>query len=90
MGEMMDEIEEGKRTLLEMVKNMDATVQVVIPTAPSNSRFLISLTKGSNRKFLTLLEDDILDLPTNTEVRANVMKIVKETIATLEERQGGS
>jgi hypothetical protein len=90
MDEMRDEIEEGKRMLLEMVNNMDAAVQVVIPTAPSNSRFLISLTKGSNRKFITLSEDDILDLPADAEVRVKVAKIVKEAMATFDERQGGS
>lgn len=90
MDERIDEMEEGKRILLDIVNQMDAAVQVVIPTAPSNSRFLISLTKGSNRKFITLSEDDIVDLPIDPEVCANVTKIVKEAMAALGERQGGS
>ena len=55
----MDEMEEGKQKFLEVVKEIDETVQVVIPVTPSNSMFLISLTKGPNRKFITVPEDDI-------------------------------
>ncbi|MCP9454546.1 MAG: hypothetical protein NNA18_00370 [Nitrospira sp.] len=89
MNEMIDEMEEGKRMLLEMVKSMDATVQVVIPVAPSNSRFLIALTKGLNRQFITLSEDDILDLPADAKVRANVTKVLNEAMTALETRQSG-
>ncbi|MCS6897978.1 MAG: hypothetical protein NZM29_08405 [Nitrospira sp.] len=81
----MDEMEEGKRKFLELVKSIDEAVQVVIPTAPSNSRFLISLTKGQNRKFVTLSEDDILDLPSDAGIRAKVTRMVKEEIAALEQ-----
>ena len=55
----MDEIEQGKQKFLEVVKGVDSQVQVVIPVTPSNSMFLISLTKGVNRKFITVPEDDI-------------------------------
>ena len=67
----MDEMEEGKQKFLEVVKGTDASVQVVIPVTPSNSMFLISLTKGPNRKFITISEDDIIDLP-NEIGRAHV------------------
>ena len=50
----MDEMEEGKQKFLEVVKGTDAAVQVVISVTPSNSMFLISLTKGPNRKFITI------------------------------------
>lgn len=79
----MDEIEEGKRKFLEVVKKRDATVHVVIPVAPSNGRFLISLTKGPNRKFITLSEDDVMDLPSDAGILAKVTKIVEETVAAL-------
>ena len=59
----MDEMEEGKQKFLEVVKGIDPQVLVVIPVTPSNSMFLISLTKGANRKFITVPEDDIIDLP---------------------------
>ncbi|MCP9447505.1 MAG: hypothetical protein NNA22_08045 [Nitrospira sp.] len=79
----MDEIEEGKRKFLEVVKEIDATVHVVIPVSPSNSQFLISLTKGANRKFMTLSEDDVMDLPSDAGMLAKVTKMVKETVAAL-------
>ena len=59
----MDEWEEGKQKFLELVHEINGTVEVVIPTKPTNSMFLISLTKGPNRKFITVSEDDIIDLP---------------------------
>jgi hypothetical protein len=79
----MDEMEEGKQKFLEVVKGVDATVQVVIPVTPSNSMFLISLTKGPNRKFITVSEDDIIDLSNEAGILAKVTKTVKDAIAAL-------
>ena len=78
----MDEIEEGKQKFLDVVRGIDGAVQVVIPVSPSNSLFLISLTKGANRKFITVPEDDVLDLPRDTGIEAKVAKIVKDAIAS--------
>ena len=47
----MDELEIGKQKFLDVVNSLDAGVAVVIPTAPSQSQFLISLTKGPNSYF---------------------------------------
>ena len=79
----MDEMEEGKQKFLELVKGTDAAVQVVIPVTPSNSMFLISLTKGPNRKFITVSEDDVMDLPNEPNVLSKVTKIVKDAVAAL-------
>jgi len=79
----MDEIEEGKQAFLELVKSVDAEVQVVIPVTPSNSMFLISLTKGPNRKFITVSEDDIIDLPNEHSISTKVTKIVKDAVGAL-------
>ena len=79
----MDEIEEGKQKFLEVVKGLDAAVQVVIPVTPSNSMFLISLTKGPNRKFITVPEDDIIDLPNDAGVLTKVMKTLKDAVGGL-------
>jgi hypothetical protein len=79
----MDEIEEGKQAFLELVKSVDAAVQVVIPVTPSNSMFLISLTKGPNRKFITVPEDDIIDLPNEHSISTKVTKIVKDAVGAL-------
>lgn len=79
----MDEFEEGKTKFLELVKGIERTVEVVIPTTPSNGRFLISLTKGPNRKFITVPEDDILDLPSEEDILSKTGAMLQETIAEL-------
>lgn len=78
-----DEIEAGKRKFLEMVRSIDESVHVVIPVTSSNSMFLISLTKGPNRKFITVPEDDMIDLPSETSIQTNVTKTIKDAIAAL-------
>lgn len=79
----MDEMEEGKHKFVEVVKALDAAVQVVIPVTPSNSMFLISLTKGANRKFITVPEDDIVDLSNDAGILTKVTKTLKDAIAAL-------
>jgi hypothetical protein len=79
----MDEMEAGKQKFLDLVRNTDSAVQVVIPVTPSNSVFLISVTKGSNRKFITISEDDIIDLPNEADIVAKVEKVVREAVASL-------
>lgn len=78
-----DESVDGRDAFLGLVKELDATVQAVIPTAPSNSSYLISLTKGPNRKFISVSEDDILDLAQEPTIRAQVAAVVKAAIAAL-------
>ena len=79
----MDELEAGKQKFLGLVRDIDAAVQVVIPVTPSNSMFLISLTKGANRKFITVPEDDMLDLPNEADILSKVTKVVKDAVAAL-------
>ena len=79
----MEEMEEGKQKFLDLVREIDSAVQVVIPVTPSNSMFLISLSRGGNRKFITIPEDDIIDLPNEADIRAKVTKVVRNAVATL-------
>jgi len=79
----MDEMEEGKQKFLALVRDIDQQVQVVIPVTPSNSMFLISLTKGANRKFITIPEDDIIDLPHESSILTKVTKTIKDAVAAL-------
>jgi len=79
----MDEWEEGKQKFLEVVRGLNGAVEVVIPTKPTNSMFLISLTKGPNRKFITVSEDDIIDLPNEAGIRAKVTKTLQDAITVL-------
>jgi hypothetical protein len=79
----MDEWEEGKQRFLEVVRGINGAVEVVIPTKPTNSMFLISLTKGPNRKFITVSEDDIIDLPSEASIRTKVTKTLQDAITAL-------
>lgn len=79
----MDELEDGKQKFLDIIKELDASVEVVIPTTSSRSLFLISLTKGPNRKFITVHEDDLLDLPEDSGVQVKTTALLRETLSTL-------
>ena len=79
----MDEFEEGKQKFLELVTSLDGTVEVVIPTTPSQSLFKISLSKGVNRTYITVHEDDILDLPEVSSVQEKTTALLRETIGAL-------
>ncbi|MDE0145704.1 MAG: hypothetical protein OXI53_03075 [Nitrospira sp.] len=79
----MDEFEEGKAKFLELVKSIKSTVEVVIPTTPSNGRFLVSLTKDGNRKFIMVPEDDILDLSSEEDILSKTTAMLREAIAEL-------
>ena len=79
----MDELEEGKQKFLELIAALDRTVEVVIPTTPSQSLFKISLSKGANRTYLTVHEDDILDLPEVSSVQEKTTALLRETIEAL-------
>lgn len=79
----MDEWQEGKDKLISLLRGIDADVQVVIPTKPTNGVFLISLTKGPNRKFVTFPEDDIIDLPEDAAVLDRVTKAAQDALSAL-------
>jgi len=76
----MGEFDEGKEKFLEVVKGIDPSVEVVMPVTPSRGMFLISLTKAGQRKFLTVSEDDILDLPEDADILKKVTGEVQSSI----------
>jgi hypothetical protein len=79
----MNEVELGKQKFLELAKTVDSEVTVVIPVAPTNSLFLISLSKGRVRKFMTVSEDDIIDLISDDLIRSEVEDRIRQTIEEL-------
>ena len=79
----MEEFDEGKEKFVQVVKSLDPSVEVVIPVTPSRGMFLVSLTKSGQRKFLTVSEEDILDLPEDADILKKVTSEVQSTIAAL-------
>ena len=80
---MDDEFGEGKTKFLEVVKALDGEVAAVIPVTPSRGNFLIALSKGKARKFISVTEDDIVDLPEDPTILEKVTVEVKSAIAEL-------
>jgi hypothetical protein len=59
---MVDEFAAAKQRFVALVHEIDPDVMVVIPERSTQDVFRISLTRGSTRRFLTVSEDDMLDL----------------------------
>lgn len=72
----MDEVEAGKKAFLALLAEVDPEATAVIPTRASSDQFLIALTRAGRRVFVTVSEDDMIDLAEApdvvTEVRARV------------------
>jgi len=79
----MDEFETAKAEFLEMVKKVDPQVQVVIPTTSANSMFLISLAKGKAKKFITVSEDDLVDLTEDDLIRSGIEDQIRQVISEI-------
>jgi hypothetical protein len=80
---MSDEFGDGKNKFIEAVKAIDGDVEVVIPVTPSRGNFLIALSKGKGRKFMSVTEDDILDLTEDEQILKKVTEDIRNTIAEL-------
>jgi len=76
----MDEVQAGRDKFIEMVKKIDPQVQCVVPTRSTNYNFLISLSKGKSRKYITISEDDIIDLVDDDLIRQDVESQILEAI----------
>jgi len=78
-----DEVEDGKTALLALIAQFDPGVQVVIPVRSTNDRFLISLSKDGAREFITIAEDDLIDLEQEPSVRREVEATVRTGLSKL-------
>jgi hypothetical protein len=80
---MADEIEAGKSALIALIAQLDADVQVVIPVRATNDRYLIALSKGKAREFISIAEDDLLDVEHEPAVRREVEDTVRAGLVKL-------
>jgi hypothetical protein len=79
----MDEWDEGKKRLTELVRDKAAEVTVVIPTRPTGGMFLIALARGKAKKFVSVSEDDLIDLVDDHAVETEVMTKVNDALREL-------
>ncbi|HET6371343.1 MAG TPA: hypothetical protein VFG95_09100 [Nitrospiria bacterium] len=81
----MDEVQAGREKFIEMLKEIDPEVQCVIPVRSTNDSFLISLSKGKARKFITISEDDIVDLVEDDLIRQDVESQIHEALKQMKQ-----
>jgi hypothetical protein len=79
----MDEWDEGKQRLNELVRDAASDVTVVIPTRPTGGMFLIALARGKAKKFVSVSEDDLIDLVDDHAVETDVMAKVSGALREL-------
>ena len=80
---MPDEFADAKARFLALVHEIDPDVSVVIPERSTQDAFRISLTRGGNRRFLTISEDDMLDLVEDERAAAKMHATLRHEVAAL-------
>ena len=80
---MTDELTPAKDRFLALVQEIDPEVTVVIPERSTQDAFRISLTRAGNRRFLTVSEDDLLDLVEDERAAARMHAQLRSEIAQI-------
>ena len=80
---MSDEFAPAKTRFVALVHEIDPDVVVVIPERSTQDAFRISLTRGPHRRFLTVSEDDMLDLVEDESAAAKMHATLRQEIALL-------
>ncbi len=76
----MDDVEAGRAKFLEVLKKIDPKAEGVVPVRSTNNNFLISLSKGKARKFISVSEDDLIDMVDDDLIREGVESQIQETL----------
>lgn len=80
---MDDEFSSAKQRFLALVHEIDPEVSVVIPERSTENAFRISLTRGSKRRFVTISEDEMLDLVEDERAAARMHAVLRGEAAAL-------
>jgi hypothetical protein len=80
---MADEFADAKARFVALVHAIDPEVSVVIPERSTQDAFRISLTRAGSRRFLTISEDDMLDLVEDERAAAKMHAQLRGEIAAL-------
>jgi len=79
----MDEFAAAKQRFIAIAHEIDPEVVVVIPERSTQDAFRISLTRGAHRRFLTLSEDELLDLVEDAQATAKMHATLRRELAQL-------
>lgn len=79
----MDEWDEGKTRLTDLVRTAAPDVSVVIPVRPSGGVFLIAFARGKAKKFVSVSEDDLIDMVDDHAIETEVLAKVHDAIKDL-------
>jgi hypothetical protein len=79
----MDEWDEGKARLTDLVRAAAPDVSVVIPVRPTGGMFLIAFARGKAKKFVSVSEDDLIDLVDDHAIESEVMTKVHDALKNL-------
>ena len=79
----MDEVEAGKAAFLKLLGEVDATAEAVIPSAATNDNFLIAVSNPKGRAFITVCEDDLIDLAEDEDIVEEVREKVREALENI-------
>lgn len=80
---MADEFTPAKEKLMALTREIDPDVTVVIPERSTLDAFRVSLTRGTSRRFLTISEDDLLDLVEDRRAAARMHATLRQEIGAL-------
>ena len=80
---MADEFADAKARFVALVHEIDPDVSVVIPERSTQDAFRISLTRAGNRRFMTVSEDDMLDLVEDERAAGKMHAKLRAEIAAL-------
>lgn len=79
----MDELEAGKAAFLKLLADVAPGAQAVIPSAATQDNFLIAVSTAAGRAFLTVAEDDLIDLVDDPDIVAEVRARIGEAVAKI-------
>lgn len=82
----MDEVEAGRAKFIEVLKKIDPEAEGVVPIRSTNNNFLISLTRNKARKFITVTEDDLIDMVDDDLIREGIESQIREALEEMKER----
>ncbi len=81
----MDDVEAGRAAFLKLLAQVDATATAVIPSAATQDNFLIALSNPKGRVFMTVCEDDLIDLVEDDDIVVEVRDKIREALESIGE-----